>query len=491
MEENQEVDVDAINFKMKIYIIICFLFTASIGFAQQDSTKVYKKRVLETTEVDFLSSYYTQDGQNASVTGGIGDEHLTDFTPTIVVSMPLNADDVLTIDAGISTYTSASSSNLNPFDRTGASGSNGEDDDDRRAPGDVIGSPWVASSGASRQDTWASVSGIYAHSSDDRNTLWNADVSLATEYDYFSLGFGGGITKLFNEKNTTLGVSAKIYLDTWNPQYPTELKSYDEVNGDLNAGFFNGVTILDQNGNASTSWQPLEGFELIQDKARNSYSLSFSFSQILSKNAQFSLFFDLVRQDGWLANPMQRVYFADVSNYYIGNAVSIPNYTSPTNKDVFQLADDIERLPSSRFKIPIGMRFHYYINEIFTVRTYYRYYFDDWGINSHTAGIEVPIKISPKFTFYPSYRYYTQTQADYFAPFDTHLSTSEYYTSDYDLSEFNANQYGFGIGYTDVFSKFHLWQFGLKSIDLNYNNYQRNTGLNAYIVSLGFKFVMD
>jgi hypothetical protein len=491
MEENLVVDVDAINLNMKIQTFILFFFTISIGFAQQDSTKIYKKRVLETTEVDFLSSYYTQDGQNASVTGGIGDEHLTDFTPTIVVSMPLNADDVLTIDAGISTYTSASSSNLNPFDRTGASGTNGEEDDDRRAPGDVIGSPWVTSSGASRQDTWASVSGIYSHSSDDRNTLWNADVSLATEYDYFSLGFGGGITKLFNEKNTTLGVSAKIYLDTWNPQYPTELKSYDEVNGDLNAGFFNGVTILDQNGNASTNWQPIDGFELIQDKARNSYALSFSFSQILSKNAQFSLFFDLVRQDGWLANPMQRVYFADVSNYFIGNAASIPNYTSPTNKDVFQLADDIERLPNSRFKIPIGMRFHYYINEVFTIRTYYRYYFDDWGVNSHTAGIEVPIKISPKFTLYPSYRYYTQTQADYFAPFDTHLSTSEYYTSDFDLSEFNANQYGIGIGYTDVFSKFHLWQFGLKSIDLNYNNYQRNTGLNAYIVSLGFKFVMD
>ena len=76
--------------------------------AQQDSTKVYKKRVLESTEVDFLTSYYTQDGINASVTGGIGNEHLTDFTPTIIVSIPLNADDVITIDAGISTYTSAS-----------------------------------------------------------------------------------------------------------------------------------------------------------------------------------------------------------------------------------------------------------------------------------------------------------------------------------------------------------------------------------------------
>lgn len=481
--------------KMKKLIYLPILLFAALGIAQENQA-AFKKRVLETTEVDFLTSYYTQDGNNASVTGGIGTEKLSDFTPTIVISMPLNADDVLTIDAGISAYTSASSSNLNPFDISGASRNGGDDDDDedddnRNAAGNVIGSPWVASSGASRQDVWSNVNLDYSHSSDNRNTVWNADVSLATEYDYFSLGFGGGILKQFNEKNTTLGVNTKIYLDTWMPKYPTELDSYLEVNGNLNQGFFEGITILDQNGNASTGWNPISGFKLIDNKGRNSYSLSFSFSQILNKNAQVSLFFDVVQQKGWLSNPMQRVYFADVANYFIGNASSINNYTSPNNKDVFQLADDIERLPDTRFKMPFGLRFNYYFNEVVTMRTYYRYYFDDWGIKSHTASIELPIKISSKFTLYPTYRYYNQTAADYFAPFDENISTNQYYTSDYDLSKFNANQYGFGIGYTDIFTKSHIWKLGLKSIDLKYNNYKRNTGLNANIVSAGVKFVMD
>ena len=480
--------------KMKKLIYLPILFFVAIAIAQENQA-TFKKRVLETTEVDFLTSYYTQDGNNASVTGGIGTEKLSDFTPTIVISMPLNADDVLTIDAGISAYTSASSSNLNPFDISGASSGRGDDDDDdddnRNAAGNVIGSPWVASSGASRQDVWSNVNLDYSHSSDNRNTVWNADISLATEYDYFSLGFGGGLLKQFNEKNTTLGVSTKIYLDTWMPKYPTELDSYVEVNGNLNQGFFQGITILDQNGNASTGWNPISGFKLIDNKARNSYSLSFSFSQILNKNAQFSLFFDVVQQKGWLSNPMQRVYFADVNNFYIGNASSIDNYTSSSNKDVFQLADDIERLPDSRFKIPVGIRLHYYLNEIISLRTYYRYYYDDWGIRSHTANVELPIKISSKFTLYPTYRYYNQTAADYFAPFDENLSTNQYYTSDYDLSKFTANQYGFGISYTDIFSTSHIWKFGLKSIDLKYNNYARNTGLKANIISAGIKFVMD
>ncbi len=478
----------------KIFIIAVLLIFGKIT-AQQDSTKDYKKRVLETTEVDFLASYYVQDGDNASVTGGIGNEHLTDITPTIVVSIPLNADDVVTIDAGISTYTSASSSNGNPFDVTGASGNGNDDDDDgdkkARASGDIIGSPWVASSGASRQDTWGSVSVDYSHSSDSRNTVWNVDASFATEYDYSSIGFGGGLIKLFNEKNTTVGLSAKVYLDAWRPIYPTELNAYVDTNGNLNSGFFEGVTILDQNGNASGDWHPVNGFGLIQDKSRNSYSASFSLSQIVSKNVQISLFLDVVKQQGWLANPLQRVYFGDIPNYYIGNSASIPNYTSPDNKDVFQLADDIERLPNSRFKIPIGLRLNYFINETFALRTYYRYYFDDWGLYSHTASIEVPIKISDKFTLYPSFRYYNQTQADYFAPYEQNLSTSTYYTSDYDLSKFSANQYGFGISYTDIFSKFHLLKFGLKSIDLKYANYRRNTGLEANIVSFGLKFILD
>lgn len=47
------------------------------------------------------------------------------------------------------------------------------------------------------------------------------------------------------------------------------------------------------------------------------------------------------------------------------------------------------------------------------------------------------------------------------------------------------------VSYTDIFLKSHIWKFGLKSVDLKYNSYKRNTGLNANIVSAGFKFLMD
>ncbi|WP_424001115.1 DUF3570 domain-containing protein [Maribacter sp. IgM3_T14_3] len=435
-----------------IFSIIAFLIF-SISYAQQtqDSVKTYKKRVLETTEVDFLTSYYSQDGDNAAVSGGLGTEDLTDFTGTFVVSIPLNDDDVLTIDAGVSAYTSASSSNVDPFD-------SGQ-------PAD----PFVASSGASSSDVWSNLTGSYSHSSDDRNTIVSGKLSVSSEYDYFSLGFGGGLTKLFNEKNTEVSINANVYLDKWNAIYPSELRPFASGANGLANGLFTNNTIT-----GNTNYAPI--FNEFSDESRNSYSVAFGFSQILSKNLQGSLALDFVQQQGLLSTPFQRVYFSDVADSFIDN---------------FQLADAIEQLPDSRFKVAAGGRLNWYINETFVVRTFYRYYYDDWGINSHTASVEVPIKLTDKFTVYPSYRYYQQSAADYFYGYEEALSTDTFYTSDYDLSKYSANQFGMGVSYTDIFTKMHIWKLGLKSIDLKFYKYDRDTTFSSSIVTAGFKFVMD
>ena len=435
---------------MKYFILVLAILGFSfISFAQQDSTQVYKKRVLETTEIDFLTSYYSQAGDNAAVSGGIGSEELTDLTGTFVISIPMNDDDVLTIDAGVSAYTSASSSNIDPFDSNYAD-------------------PFIASSGASASDLWVNLTGSYSHSSNDRNNVWSAKASVSSEYDYFSLGFGGSYAKLFNEKNTEVSINANVYLDTWNAIYPIELRPFDDGDG-LSDELFTQNTIT-----GNPNYNPI--FKAFDTESRNSYSLGFGFSQILSKKLQASLAFDIVQQQGLLSTPFQRVYFSDVADSFI---------------DDFQLADAIEQLPDTRFKLAFGGRLNYYINEIFIVRTFYRYYFDDWGINSHTASIEIPIKIINNFTLYPGYRYYTQTAADYFAAYEMHLSTNEYYTSDYDLSNYKANQFTFGVSYTDVFAKLHLWKYGLKSVDLKFAKYDRNSNFKASIITAGIKFIGD
>lgn len=416
-------------------LVLLFFFVAYAA-AQDDTT--YQKRVLETSEVDLLFSYYNQDGQHAAVTGGEGTEELTDATSTIVLRMPMNENDVLTVDVGISAYTSASSSNVNPLD------------------GGVNVTPFDASSGESRKDLLAYVNPSYSHSSEDRNSIWSANAYLSSEYDYFSIGFGGSYTKLFNEKNTEITLSGKVFLDKWNPVYPIELRD----------GFFdNRIT-----GNGT--YNPI--FSEFDKETRNSYSISLSFSQILTKKLQGALLVDLVSQNGLLSTPFQRVYFSDFEDFYI---------------DDFQLADNVEQLPNNRLKVPVGGRLNYYLNDVVVLRSFYRFYWDDWGITSHTASLEVPIKMTDKFTLYPAYRYYSQTAADYFYPKEQALSTLEFYTSDYDLSNYNAHQYGAGIQYRDIFTTARVLNFGLKTIDLRFSQYDRSDGLNAFIITLGTTFI--
>lgn len=421
----------------KLFFVIVFFLTVSVGWSQQNDTS-YKRRVLEASEVDLLFSYYNQDGENAAVTGGEGTEELTDATSSIVLRMPMNEDDILTVDVGLSAYTSASSSNVNPLD------------------GGLNVTPFDASSGESRKDVLAYINPTYSHSSDDRNSIWSANAYFSSEYDYFSIGFGGSYTKLFNEKNTEITLSGKVFLDKWNAIYPIELRD----------GFF------DDRISGNGTYTPI--FSEFESENRNSYSLSLSFSQILSQKLQGALFMDVVSQNGLLSTPFQRVYFSDFEDFYI---------------DDFQLADNVEQLPDSRFKIPVGGRLNYYLNDLVVLRSYYRFYWDDWGISSHTASLEAPFKLTEKFTIYPSYRYYTQTAADYFYPKERALSTYDFYTSDYDLSNYDAHQYGVGLQYKDIFTSARVLNFGLKTINLRFSQYDRSDGLNAFIVTLGTTFV--
>ncbi|WP_420319993.1 DUF3570 domain-containing protein [Flagellimonas sp.] len=420
-----------------MFLVFCF-FGVSTGIAQQTNTS-YTKKVLETSEIDVLFSYYDQDGQNAAVTGGEGTEELTDATSTIVLRMPMNEDDVLTVDVGLSAYTSASSSNVDPFD-----GAN------------VNPTPFDASSGESRKDLLTYINPSYQHSSDDRNSVWSANAYFSAEYDYFSIGFGGSYSKLFNEKNTEITLSANVFLDKWNAIYPIELRP----------GFF------DDRITGNGTYNP--SFAAFDKETRNSYSVSLGFSQILSKKLQGALFLDLVSQNGLLSTPFQRVYFGNTEDFFI---------------DDFQLADDVERLPDSRFKLPFGGRLNFYATDFLILRSYYRFYWDDWGITSHTASIETPIKLNDKFTLYPTYRYYSQSAADYFYPKENALSTFDFYTSDYDLSKYDAHQYGFGVQYKDIFTNAKILSFGLKTIDLRFSQYDRSDGLNAYIITLGTTFI--
>src|SRR5690606_3380556 len=175
---------------IRIPLIIVALYISILSaFSQKADTAVYQPRKLKVEEVNFVSSYYRQDGNNAAVTGGVGSEELTDFATTLDVRLSKldSKDRINTYDfeIGIDTYTSASSDKVDPS--TVSSASSG---DQRVYP----------------SLTWSRFNGA-------KGTTIGANFSVSSEYDYLSIG--GGISGLKNSKDKSreVGVKLQTYQD--------------------------------------------------------------------------------------------------------------------------------------------------------------------------------------------------------------------------------------------------------------------------------------
>ena len=129
---------------------------------------------------------------------------------------------------------------------------------------------------------------------------------------------------------------------------------------------------------------------------------------------------------------------------------------------------------------------NYFLGDKIIIRSYYRYYIDSWGLQGHTASLEVPVKITPFFSISPFYRYYAQTAVKYFAPYEAHSASEQYYTSNYALSKFTSNFFGAGIRIAPSKGIFGMQNF--TALEIRYGHYTQNIDLNSDVISLNLKF---
>ncbi len=264
-----------------------------------------------------------------------------------------------------------------------------------------------------------------------------ANASYSTEYDYESKGGGLNFTKTTKDGSREYGVKASAFFDTWMVIYPVELRP---------AGYPTGA----QGRKNGISYQP-----------RNSFSVAFSLAQIVNRRLQVSAVIEPSYQEGLLATKYQRVYFTEGS-------------AKPEN------------LPSSRWKLPIGLRGSYFLGDRVILRGGYRFYTDQWGITAHTANLETAIKLSPFCSISPFYRVYGQSAAKYFAPYKAHSASENYFTSDYDLSKLTTRTYGVGIRWIPEKGVWGMKQFYM--MELRYAHFSRSTDLTSDIVTVNMKF---
>jgi len=389
----------------------------------------YKPRALRLEEVNLVSSYYNQTGTHSSVTGDNANLLGTGVnTNSINVTDFANGLDLKLVWLNKALNKNTLSAGLGFDYHTAAS------------------QAYVSNSGASR------ASGTRVYPSLDwtvENTKSGSTFGVGTyysgEYNYRSLGADVHFSVKTADKMGEFSAKLQGYFDQVTLIIPSEFEPPSPV-------------VVNYGGEH-------HGKRNFGSSPRDTYSASLSYSQMINSRLQIMFLGDLVTQSGYLGLPFHRVWFK-------------PSQDTTTHA--------IEKLPSSRFKLPLGFRANYFLGDNIILRSYYRYYMDTWGINANTASLEVAYKVTPFFSISPFYRYYSQSVAKYFAPFDVHTQTEQYYTSNYEYAKFQSGFYGIGFRIAPPTGVFGIQN--LHELEIRYGHYSQTTDLVSDVLSLSLGF---
>lgn len=384
-----------------------------------DSTH-YNPHKLKLDEINFVTSYYSQNGDHSAVTGGIGTEKVTDVANGLDLNFVWqnhnNNKNTLAVGLGFDVHTSASQA-------------------------------FVNKSGASKADgtrVYPSL-GWTVENAKTGNTF-GIGTYYSNEYNYKSLGADMHFSLKTTDKMGEFAAKVQGYFDNVTLIYPSEFVP----------ALLGTTPVVTTGKNRDGGHRDNFG-----TSPRNTYTAAVSYTQIINSRLQVAVLADVVTQNGFLSLPFHRVFYN-------------------TGKDT------IEKLPSSRFKLPLGFRLNYFAGDNIILRSYYRYYLDNWGIRSNTANLEVAFKLSPSFSLSPFYRFYSQTASTYFEPYEVHKVSDQYYTSNYEYAKFNSQFFGVGFRVVPTDGVFG-WQ-NLHDLEIRYGHYTQTTSLVSDVISVNFGF---
>ena len=317
----------------KLFLAVIGMYIGILSAFSQDSTQAgssYMKRKLTFEEANLVSSYYSQNGNNSAVTGGIGTEKLNDISNSIDLKLNLydkrNRKHTFTGELGVDHYTSASSDKIDPH----------------------------TISSASHADTRIYPSVEWTMENEKKGTTVGAGLSSSTEFDYQSFGANVNFAKKTNDKSGEFSAKFMAYFDFVSLIYPIELRTGNTGN-------------REEHDYATTP--------------RNSFSTSLGWTQIINKQFQLSVEGDLVYQEGYLGLPFHRVYFTDhsvhaeklpssrlkiplgfMANYFIGDNFIIRTW--------YRNYHDDWGIHSNAFQVETVVK----LTPFFSITPFYRFY---------------------------------------------------------------------------------------------------------------------
>jgi len=147
-----------------------------------------------------------------------------------------------------------------------------------------------------------------------------------------------------------------------------------------------------------------------------------------------------------------------------------------------------ERHPYERTRNDYFVRLSQFFGNRSSLKVDYRFYTDDWGVDSHTLGAKLTQYITDEFVVRYRYRYYSQGAAYFYRDeYASGFGVDGLLTGDYRLGEFDANLFGGKIFWN--LDRFFEGSGFLERIDLTlgYERYFNSTNFTANIFETGLE----
>ncbi len=192
----------------------------------------------------------------------------------------------------------------------------------------------------------------------------------------------------------------------------------------------------------------------------NLINVQLGFSQNINSQSYAKVAIFAVIEDGYLTNPYMNV---------------VRNYNESTNK-----ADIVaENRPDSKTAYGVSIKYANALTDKLSLQLAYRYYTDDWGIDSNTLDGDIYYEYNSDILLKFGLRGYIQSEADFYNASKDYFTDEIFASSDQRMSDFSSITYKTDVNY--VFSE--EW-----SANISANFYSQSTKNNAMYFMTGFRY---
>ena len=213
----------------------------------------------------------------------------------------------------------------------------------------------------------------------DRLSKLILGINVSSEYDYISAGISSTYSRDFNNRNTTLTAGVAFNSDTISPVGGVPIEFAPMVKQDLT---------LNRSGSSET--------KTISD-------FIIGVTQIVNRKTIIQLNYTFGLTDGYQNDPYKIVTIVDP-------VTGLP--TLPTMAATGDLPYVYEKRPDSRQRNALFFNSAHHLTED-VIHFSYRYFWDDWGITSHTLDLSYRYQLANSYLM-PHVRYYSQDAADFY-----------------------------------------------------------------------------